>query len=163
MPVGAPLGNDNGLKIKDPDLRQQAYDEYCAWLARGKSSRSFSFVRIEDDGSLFCCTGKTIESYIKNDPIEFPPFKKEVAFAQGMAYWEEVVDRTADGSYKDSSVPALNMLMRNKYGWDKQESEDSEEVSEPAHFEIAKGKNLNADSVSKSQTSGKPSRSNSED
>lgn len=122
MAGGAQPGNQFGVKIKHPDLRQKAYEQYCAWLARGKSSRSFTFV----EGDLMC-TGKTIESYIKEYPHEFPPIQKEVAYSQGMSVWESVVEDSAKGSNKDANTASLQMLMRNKYGWDKEEKKDQQE------------------------------------
>lgn len=114
--AGAPEGNTNAAKLTTPELRKEAYDAYCTWLARGKTKRSFSFVK----GDIMC-TYRAIEEYIKNFPIELDPVKKEVAFAQGYAHWEGVVDGSADGSNKDACTPSLNMLMRNKYSWDKEE------------------------------------------
>jgi hypothetical protein len=109
-------GNQNGVKIKDPDLRQKAYDKYCEWLAKGKTKKSFTFV----EGELMC-TWQTIESYVKLYPSEFNSLKQEVAYAQGYAHWESVVDGSAEGSNKDASTASLNMLMRNKYKWDIEE------------------------------------------
>ncbi len=155
---GVVFGNKNGTKIKSPDLRQKAYDQYCKWLARGKSSRSFSFV----EGDLIC-TGKTIESYIKDNTTEFPPAKREAAYAQGMAHWESVVDGTAEGSNKQACVPALNMLMRNKFGWDKEEKAEAEKASEQIQFAITKGKDLNGNNRAEPQTNNEPQRGNSQD
>ena len=113
-----PNESKNGLKLKDPDVRQQAFNEYCEWLAKGKSSRSFTF-----ESDLLSCTGQTIESYIKNNPTEFPSYKKEIAFNKGLAKWEMVVEESADGKNKDANTASLQMLMRNKYGWDRKEKE----------------------------------------
>ena len=40
---GAPIGNKNGIKLKDPDIRRIAYQSYCDHLAKGKSKRSWYF------------------------------------------------------------------------------------------------------------------------
>lgn len=114
----APLGNNYGLKLKDPEVRQKAYQAYCDWLAKGKTKKSFTY---EEDGLM--CTWGTIESYAKDHPEEFDPAKKEVAYAKGCARWEQVVDDTGDGVNKQASVPTLNMIMRNKYKWDTAEHE----------------------------------------
>jgi hypothetical protein len=106
-------GNQNGVKLKDPDVRQRAYKAYCDWLAKGKTKRSFSF--IEGD---YYCIWETIESYMKTHPAEFDSKKRDAAYAQGCAIWEEIVDETGKGKNKKSSVPCLNMIMRNKYKWD---------------------------------------------
>lgn len=130
--AGPPEGNQNGVKLKDPDLRQRAYDQYCKWLARGKSWKTFTFIEKDSNGGLIMCTGRTIESYLKEFPLEFPSIKKEIAFAQGYAHWEGVVDGSADGSNKDACTPSLNMLMRNKYDWDK---ETKESITSPKEFD----------------------------
>ena len=116
-------GNDNGLKLKDRDVRQRAYDKYCEWLSKGKTKKSFSFKEKQPDGSILMAHWQTIESYIKSDPAEFDPLKREIAYAEGCAKWESVVDDTAEGARKDTSVPTLNMIMRNKYKWDTVEHE----------------------------------------
>lgn len=110
------IGNQNGVKIKDPDLRQKAYKQFCEWLAKGKSPRSFTFI----EGALMC-TGKTVESYIKEYPAEFPPIHKEVAFANGYAIWEQVVEDSATGKNQRANTASLQMTMRNKYLWDTKE------------------------------------------
>jgi hypothetical protein len=109
----AALGNNYATKLKNPEARQRAYQAYCDWLAKGKTKKSFTFV--EDD--LMCCWA-TIESYIKEAPQDFDPLKKEIAYARGCAFWEDAVDETALGIRKETSVPTLNMVMRNKYKWD---------------------------------------------
>jgi len=111
--MAAPKGNQNGTKIKNPNLRQLAYDQYCDHLAKGKSKKSWHFEHPE----LTCCW-KTMEKYIK-DEIEFPPIKKEIAEAKGFYHWENVVEEAAIGTNEKANVAALQMLMRNKYGWDK--------------------------------------------
>lgn len=114
--MAAPKGNKFGLKIKTPDLRQEAYKEFCAWLARGKSPRSFTFER-ED----LMCTGQTIISYIEQYPEEFPPINKELAFCKGLSKWEEVCEQSADGTNEKANTASLQMVMRNKFKWDAKE------------------------------------------
>lgn len=116
--AGGKPGNKNGLKIKDQDLRQKAYKQYCEWLSQGKSGRSFTFV----EGDLMC-TGQTIQHYMASNPIEFPPIYKEIAESKGMAKWEQVVSDSAEGKNKDANTASLQMLMRNKYGWDKPQAD----------------------------------------
>jgi hypothetical protein len=123
----APQGNDYGLKLKDTAARQRAYDAYCAWLAKGKAKKSFHFKEQQEDGSYLMCVWATVESYMKTYPQEFDPLKMESAYAEGYARWEQVVDDTSDGTNKQSSVPCLNMLMRNKYKWD-----TTEQINDPA-------------------------------
>lgn len=111
---GAPKGNQNGVKLKDPKIRKRAYKAYCAWIADGKVKESFTF----EEGDLKCVF-KTIESYMEKDPVEFPPIHREFAQAKGYAHWEDIVGKSAQGKNKEANTASLQMVMRNKYGWDK--------------------------------------------
>lgn len=112
--IGAPTGNKNGIKLKDPNIRQLAYLQYCSHLARGKSKKSWYFEHPE-----FRCTWETLEKYL-NDEVEFDPLHKKIAEVKGFAYWEEVVEDSAIGKNQNANTASLQMLMRNKYAWDKQ-------------------------------------------
>lgn len=111
--MGAPVGNKNGIKLKDPNIRQLAYSQYCAHLAKGKSKRSWYFEHPE-----FRCTWETLEKYL-DDQVEFDPLHKKIAEVKGFAYWEGVVEDSATGKNKEANTASLQMLMRNKYAWDK--------------------------------------------
>lgn len=122
-------GNQNGLALKDSDIRQQAYGQYCEWLAKGKMSRSFTF-----EHEQYSCTGETMESYIKNNPSEFSSIKKQIAFSKGLAHWEEIVDGSATGD-NEAPTASLQMVMRNKYGWDKEDKNSQSQAStQLAHY-----------------------------
>lgn len=110
---GPGSGNKNGLKLKDPSIRQLAYAQYCEHLAKGKSKKSWYFEHPE-----FRCTWETIEKYLDDD-IEFDPLHKKIAEAKGFAYWEGIVEDSATGKNKDANTASIQMLMRNKYAWDK--------------------------------------------
>lgn len=114
------IGNKNGLKLKDPIVRQQAYESYCAHLAKGKSKRSWVFEHPDHS-----CTWETLETYLK-DETEFDPVKKKVALSQGFAKWEEVCEESANGKNQRANTASLQMVMRNKFGWDKIKPENSE-------------------------------------
>lgn len=153
------IGNTNGLKLKDPDVRQEAYMQYCKWLAKGKASRSFTFQK----GDLKC-TGKTIESYIKDNPVEFPPIHKEFSYSEGYAYWEQVVEDSAKGLNKDANTASLQMLMRNKYDWDKKEpEEDKYQQTEPVKVTLDDMGKLDARTPLQQKTDPKLSSSEEED
>lgn len=121
--AGAPKGNKNATKLKDSELKSEAYKQYCAHLATGKSKKSWYF-----EHSQIELTAQTMEKYISNNPIDFSPIKKEIAEIKGFAYWEEVVEKSAEGK-NNANTASLQMLMRNKYGWDK---EDINEIAECA-------------------------------
>ncbi len=109
----APEGNQFGVKLKDPEVRQLAFEQYCAHLARGKSQESFYFEHPE-----FTVSYKTMNRYIEENPEEFPAIKKEIARIKGFAIWEDIVEKSAKGE-NEAVTPSLQMVMRNKYGWDK--------------------------------------------
>ena len=72
------------------------------------------------------CCWETMESYIKNNPKEFSPIKVKLAKIKGFQLWEGVAESSANGTNKDASTPSLQMVMRNKYGWDKDESKSNQ-------------------------------------
>ena len=112
---GAPLGNKNRVALKDSNVRQIAYQSYCAWIAKGKSKSTWTFVHDE-----YRCCYKTFEKYL-DDNVEFLPQHKYFAEAQGYAVWEEIVEESAKGINTKANTASLQMVMRNKFGWDKQE------------------------------------------
>ena len=106
-------------KLTNLELEQEAYQSYCDHIASGKKSASWYF-----DHPKLQLTAQTLEKYIKENPAVFCPIKKEVAYAKGYQKWESVCDGSADGSNKAACTPSLQMIMRNKYGWDKPEAEE---------------------------------------
>lgn len=142
--MAAPKGNKFGLKIKDPEMRQRAYEAYCEWLSQGKSAASFTFKEGE-----FKCTSETLKKYFK-DTEEFDSIHIKFAKAQGLACWEEVVAGSAKGINKDANTASLQMLMRNMYDWDKPQA--SAENNKVHVIEIAKG--IRAQSLSEAEESG---------
>ena len=112
--IGAPIGNKYRVAIDDPINRQLAFESYCNHLAAGKVAASWYY----EDGEILCCA-KTMQSYISKNPLEFPSIKLEVAKNKGYQKWESVVESSAFGSNKDANTASLQMLMRNKFGWDK--------------------------------------------
>jgi hypothetical protein len=119
-PGGAPIGNKNGVKLKDPEVRQNAYKSYCEHLAKGKSKRSWCF-----EHPQLTCTWQTIEEYIK-DEVEFNPIHIQTALSKGYAKWEQIVEDGAEGTNPDVNPACLQMVMRNKFGWDKQREGNNE-------------------------------------
>lgn len=122
----AKLGNKYRMALKDPDIRQKAYEQYCAHLAKGLSKKTWVFKHPE-----FTCTAETFDKYLK-DTEEFDPIHKKVALAQGNAIWEKHVIDSALGDNEKANTASLQMFMRNTYGWDKKEKEDVDEENEQA-------------------------------
>jgi len=120
------INNKYATKLDTPELRQTAYKAYCAHIAKGKSKRSWY---MSHPVSL---TYETIEKYIRMNPMEFDPDEKKLAEAMGYGKWEGVVEASAEGKNKEANTASLQMLMRNKYGWDKAENrgDDSHSAAE---------------------------------
>lgn len=115
------LGKKNARKLKTEEQMKKVYESYCDHLAKGKVKRSWYY---DQDGLTL--TWETMEKYINNEPSNFDPLKKEIAFSKGMQKWESVVEGSAEGTNKDANVATLQMLMRNKYGWDKEDAGQKE-------------------------------------
>lgn len=113
MVAGAPSGNQNAKKLVDHDIKQQAYKQYCEHLAKGKTKKSWFFKHPE-----LTCTAETFEKYLE-DEIEFDPVHLQVAYCQGYQKWEGVLEDGATGENEKVNPACLQMIMRNKYGWDK--------------------------------------------
>jgi hypothetical protein len=128
-------GNKNGIKLKDPDIRQEAYKKYCEHLAKGKSKRSFTFETPE-----YSCHWQTLEAYIK-DKAEFDPLQMEMAMRKGYNRWEQVVEDSAEGINGKANTASLQMLMRNKFGWDK-EDKHQDKPNETLTISISEAKDL---------------------
>jgi len=127
--AGAPLGSKNAEKLKTDELKAEAYQQYCAHLAKGKNKRTWRFRH----PTGISVTWETMEKYIKEDPIKFDPIHKEIAYIDGYAVWEEICDGSAIGTNRNANTASLQMVMRNKFGWDKKELDDR--VENPAVIE----------------------------
>ena len=110
---GGPYGNQSAKKSTTLELKQEAYRQYCAHIAAGKSGRSWVFKHPE-----LTLTARTMEHYMKNEH-DFPPEHLEVAKSEGFAVWEDIVSNSASGKNTKANTASLQMVMRNKYNWDK--------------------------------------------
>lgn len=118
------IGNQNGVKLKDPDIRQMAYKDYCKHIATGNSKDSWYF-----EHEQLTCTAQTFDKYLK-DELEFNPIHKQIANAKGYQHWERIVHGSADGSNKEANTASLQMVMRNKFSWDKKDNDAQESSKE---------------------------------
>jgi hypothetical protein len=115
--MAAAPGNAWARKLDTPELRQQAYQDYCEHIATGLSRDCWVFNHPDID-----LTSETMERYIKDfGPEEFDLDKKRIACAKALKYWELAVHDSALGINKDASTASLQMIMRNKFGWDKRD------------------------------------------
>lgn len=115
---GQNKGNQFARKLTTPELKQEAYRQYCAHIAKGKPQKSWYFEHPE----LTICY-KTIENYIKEDPDNFPSQHKNVAYAKNFDIWFEKGENMMNS--QDRCQPAIyQMIMRNIHGWDKESVEE---------------------------------------
>lgn len=114
---GAPKGNKNGLKLKQPAVRQEAYRQYCKHIASGKPKEAFFFSHPEHG-----VTWETMDVYIKENPVEFPPVLMQRAQAERYNFWLEEGGKLIRGEYKGGSPVVWQTIMRNIFkniGWDR--------------------------------------------
>lgn len=118
------LGNQRGVKLKDASMRQEAFKQYCEWIASGMPKEAFFF----DHPTHYACW-ETIESYIEKYPSEFPPHLIKKAMSKRYQYWfnkgknlvegrMEQMDRDVRGN---PSPQVWQTIMRNMFkniGWD---------------------------------------------
>jgi hypothetical protein len=119
--MSAHKGNQYNLALKTPEIRQKAYKLFCEHLANGYSVKSWWY----EDNEGNACTWETMISYLQKFPDEFSPIQKKIAETKGYMFWENTVKDSATGKNKDASTASLQMVMRNKYGWDKDESKQA--------------------------------------
>ncbi len=116
---GAPIGNKNGIKIKDKESRQQVFKAYLSHLESGFPKEAFSYSNEHEE----TCCWKTMNKWIKENPIEFPPILIEQAMAKRYKLWFEIGMKMVRGS------PVVwQTIMRNmfkEYGWDQDDSKQS--------------------------------------
>lgn len=117
LPPPAPIGNQRGVILKDPAIRQIAYKDFCQHIADGYPQECWSFHK---DGHR--CSWMTMLTYIKNDTCsEFDPLLKEQAHAEAYKklYGEGLT--LMKGGYKNGSPVVWQTIMRNvnrRFGWD---------------------------------------------
>lgn len=125
----APKGNQYALALSDPKIRQKAYKSFCDHLAKGKAVKSWYY-----DADNHLCCWETMMSYIENNPGEFDPVHKKIGWSKGYQLWEKIADESAEGKNKKANTASLQMVMRNKYGWDKrpdtEEKQDTESLAD---------------------------------
>lgn len=122
------IGNQNGIKIKDPDARQDAYRDYCQHIADGYPKDAWFYKK---NGHSLCY--KTMEKYIADHPTEFLPILMEEAEAKRFKKWFDEGWSLIKGKYRGGSPVVWQTIMRNIFrskGWDVQTQEN---VVDPAY------------------------------
>lgn len=105
---------------KDPQVVIKAIHKFLEWLAMGKAVKSFAY---KDETDI--CSWSTVVKYMKDKEflnkhgLESLPEHKEYSKSMGYQIWEEECERSAKGENEKSNTASLQMIMRNKFGWDK--------------------------------------------
>jgi hypothetical protein len=123
-PSGGQKGNQNASKrekLKNLNLEQEAFDSYCDHLSLGYASQAWHFSKGD-----FHLSWQTMEKYIEQFPLVFQPRKKEDAKAKAYKYWMNVLFGAAIGENTKCNIAAIQMIMRNLFGWDKREWKDEQ-------------------------------------
>ena len=139
----AKKGNKNGVKLKDPNVRQEAYKQYCAHIASGYPKEAFCFEHPELD-----VTWETLDKYIENNPVEFPPslMKKARAKRYSTLFGEGM--KLMKGGYPGGSPVVWQTIMRNIFKaekWDVKDLEESNVPSQTVKIMLAEAKSLKED------------------
>ena len=133
-------GNQNGTKLKDPDVRQDAYRQYCAHVAKGYPKESFCFEHPE-----LSVTWETLDKYIEESPAEFPPSLMKQARAKRFEHLFGEGIKLMQGEYPKGSPVVWQTIMRNIFKaekWDQKELEENPGASPAAIVMLANTKNL---------------------
>ena len=121
-------GNQNRVAIRkdEPEIRQEAFKQYCDHLASGQPKQSFFF---EHPTHSICW--KTMEKYIDDNPSEFPTLLIEGAKSKRYQHWLKEGETIMKGGYKNGSPVVWQTFMRNIFkdiGWDRREDAQSDEL-----------------------------------
>lgn len=103
---------DNIMDSKE--IRLAAYEDYCNHVASGMTKESWS-----PTDPRFATHWQSMESCMKQFPDELDAEKMSCAKAKSLLHWEKVLGNCADGTNRKANPAALQMIMRNKFGWDK--------------------------------------------
>lgn len=106
-------GNQAAKKLTSPELKLEAYRQYCDYIASGKCKEAWHFEHPE-----LTLTWETMEKYIREDASVFEPYKKKVAEARSLEIWEQKGWDMLSGKSK-AEVALYQLFMRNKFGWDR--------------------------------------------
>jgi hypothetical protein len=118
--MAAPKGNNYNKKLKDKATKDKVYKHYCEWIASGKSHKSWWY---DKDGLQL--TWESIETYIKEDN-DLDPKHKEMAVAMSFKIWEQLGYDMMVNKIEKCQPAIYQMMMRNKFGWDKLEQNKEE-------------------------------------
>lgn len=118
-PPPAPEGNKRATKLKDPDVRQEAYRQFCEHIASGWPVEAFFF-----DHPMHSVCWRTMLRYINESPGEFQPILMDKAKSARYKYWLGEGKNLMVGKYKRGSPVVWQTCMRNIFkdvGWDREQ------------------------------------------
>lgn len=133
-------GNKFAVKLSTPDLKRDAYKQYCAHMALGYPKQAFCFDHPDID-----ITWETMDKLIGENPSEFPPIKLSKAKAERYMFWLKEGKKLMRGEYPGGSPVVWQTMMRNMFKdvqWDQKEIEKDAEPTESAKFQVAQIKSL---------------------
>lgn len=106
-------GHTTNVKLHTPELKQEAFKQYCNHIARGRPKKAWRLKKLG-----FTLTWETMEKYIKEDPDTFDPSQKKEAEADSLERWFTVLEDIATGDNQKGNVAATQVIMRNMHKWD---------------------------------------------
>lgn len=119
MKSGAQPDNKNRQKLTNEGMRKMAFDQYIDHLRKGYPKRTFVFRH-----PLATLTWKSMEKYIRDYPLELPSSHIEAAMAEGEQSWIVEGRQMMRGEMEGKTQPVIyQIMMRNIYKWDREESE----------------------------------------
>jgi len=107
-------------KYKDTGLLQDAYEHFCKHLSEGYIRESWYY---EDEENNFCLSYQTLMKYIKEHQSDFPAYKEQIAYSKGYKKWEKIATQGVGDDKIVKNPACLQMILRNKYGWDKKKED----------------------------------------
>lgn len=117
-PPPPPKGNKRAVKLKDADVRQEAFRQYCDHIASGFPKEAFFF-----DHPTHSVCWRTMDRYIAECPAEFQSILMEVAKSKRYKKWFTEGIALMHGRYKGGSPVVWQTIMRNIFkdiGWDRE-------------------------------------------
>lgn len=115
LPRGRPYGTRLPCNITIDDEQNQLFSAYLEHLSHGLSAQTFAWRGHHTSG-----THHAAEALVKHHPDRFKKLDIEIAKTLGYAAWEQLLIASATGDNTRANVATLQMIMRNKYNWDRQ-------------------------------------------
>lgn len=152
-------GNKNGTKLKDAEIRQEAYRQFCDHLAEGYPKEAFFF-----DHPTHSVCWRTMDRYIEENPTEFQAILKEKAMAARYKHWFSEGKSLMKGGYQYGSPLVWQIIMRNMFkdvGWDQESVVKQPGASQASVITVAKLKEMNVRNPDERKADPELSESNS--